>query len=47
LHPAMATPNLMVVEMLPIEWDPMVKSRRGTSTPFAIGCGVAPGACTR
>ena len=25
LHPAMATPNLMVVEMLGIEWDPMVK----------------------
>jgi len=25
LHPAMATPNLIVVEMLGIEWDPMVK----------------------
>ena len=25
LHPAMATPNLMVVEMLGIEWDPMIK----------------------
>ena len=25
LHPAMATPNLLVVEMLGIEWDPMVK----------------------
>src|SRR5262249_57272846 len=26
LHPAMATPNLMVVEMLAIEGDPMMKS---------------------
>jgi L-alanine-DL-glutamate epimerase-like enolase superfamily enzyme len=25
LHPAMATPNLMVVEMLDIEWQPMMK----------------------
>jgi L-alanine-DL-glutamate epimerase-like enolase superfamily enzyme len=25
LHPAMATPNLMVVEMLDIEWQPMTK----------------------
>jgi len=25
LHPAMATPNLIVVEMLGIEWDPMIK----------------------
>jgi L-alanine-DL-glutamate epimerase-like enolase superfamily enzyme len=25
LHPAMATPNLMVVELLDIEWDPMTK----------------------
>jgi L-alanine-DL-glutamate epimerase-like enolase superfamily enzyme len=25
LHPAMATPNLMVVEMLDIEWQPMAK----------------------